>query len=140
MTPEMSAAITSALETILHEDLPSERRVIAYAVLTRLKALESERSDPRHVEALKAKLSDLLTSLQIPQHVNVPIPLFEIVGPPCKVPDCKGVLIDAVSLKTKDYFQECSICKAHFNRVPAWQKLKEVNDTIARILAKESES
>jgi predicted RNA-binding Zn-ribbon protein involved in translation (DUF1610 family) len=31
---------------------------------------------------------------------KVPYPMFELFGPPCEVPGCKGVLVDTIHLKT----------------------------------------
>ncbi len=59
--------------------------------------------------------------------------MFELVGPPCGE-GCTGVLIDCVSLKSKDYFQQCSECKRECNRMSVVDKLAWVKRTLERIL------
>lgn len=59
-------------------------------------------------------------------------PMFELVGPPCEHPGCKGVLVDNLDLKTKDFFRRCSVCKREFHRMPAVDKLAWVKRVIER--------
>ena len=54
---------------------------------------------------------------------KVPYPLFEIVGPPCPAPGCKGVLTNTMSLKTKEWFYHCHVCNGEFNRMPIADKV-----------------
>lgn len=67
---------------------------------------------------------------------HVPYPVFELVGPSCLDPTCKGVLVDRVGLQSKDFYRECSVCKAESGRMPAAEKLKEVVATIERVLGR----
>jgi hypothetical protein len=53
---------------------------------------------------------------------KVPYPLFEIVGPPCPAPGCKGVLTSTMSLKTKEWFGHCHVCNGEYTRAPAGSK------------------
>jgi len=61
-------------------------------------------------------------------------PLFELVGPPCEAPGCKGVLVDSLNLKTKDFFRKCSICGGEFHKMPAKDALDHAVRTIERVL------
>jgi hypothetical protein len=54
---------------------------------------------------------------------RVPYPLFELVGPQCKHPGCKGVLVDTLKLKTKEFLHKCSECHREFHWVAAKEKL-----------------
>lgn len=55
---------------------------------------------------------------------KVPYPLFEIVGPPCPAPGCKGVLTPTMSLKTRVWFSKCHVCNGEFSRAPLGSKRK----------------
>jgi len=61
-------------------------------------------------------------------------PQFELVGPPCLEPGCKGKLIDCMSLRTHMWFRKCSVCAHESSHTPAEQKLEESIQTIERIL------
>ena len=50
---------------------------------------------------------------------RVPFPMFELYGPPCEAPGCKGVLVDTLSLKTKEFFKKCATCGQEFYKMPA---------------------
>ena len=65
---------------------------------------------------------------------RVPVPLFELVGPPCQTPGCKGVLTDSLELRTQDFFRHCSVCGGKFDRMPAQEKLDQAVRTIERVL------
>ena len=67
-------------------------------------------------------------------------PEFELVGPPCEVPGCSGILVDTMSLKTKEFFKRCSECGEEFNRMPAIEKTAWAKRVIQRVLDDEKES
>lgn len=71
---------------------------------------------------------------------NVDIPLFEIVGPPCEVDGCKGVLTDCVDPKTQDFFHRCSVCGAIAHRMTGKEKLAWAVRTIEGALKGERPS
>lgn len=71
---------------------------------------------------------------------KVPFPIFELYGPPCEAPNCKGVLVDSMDLKTRDYFQRCSVCKGQFNRMPMAEKVAWARRTIEAVLKGEKPS
>lgn len=79
-----------------------------------------------------------LPAFQAMKHVE--IPMFELVGPPCKsTPGCKGVLVDTLTTgratrAPKEFFQRCSQCRAETNRQPAHEKFAWAKRTIERIL------
>lgn len=65
---------------------------------------------------------------------RVQYPQFELVGPPCETPGCKGVLVDHVSIRPpQEFFHECSVCSQTFHRVPAAEKLAEAVRVIERV-------
>ena len=78
----------------------------------------------------------------ISQHRSkrVIFPLFELIGPPCETPGCKGVLVDCMQLKSLDFFQCCSVCKAEFNRMPIAEKTAYARRTIGRMFSGEKEN
>lgn len=47
---------------------------------------------------------------------NIPFPMFELYGPPCKIADCTGFLTNCMEFKTNIWFKRCSICK---NEIPS---------------------
>jgi hypothetical protein len=47
---------------------------------------------------------------------HVEFPEFELVGPKCINPDCWGVLVDTMDLKTKEFYFRCSVCEQKFAR------------------------
>ena len=65
---------------------------------------------------------------------RVATPLFELVGPPCEAPECSGVLVDTMSLKTKEWWKQCSVCKAEFYRMSGSEALSMAKRTIDRVL------
>jgi len=65
---------------------------------------------------------------------RVDFPLFELVGPPCEVDGCSGVLVSTICLKTADHFNQCSKCKAEFNRMTGQEALDWAKRTINRVL------
>ena len=67
-------------------------------------------------------------------------PMFELVGPPCEVPGCKGVLVDHISLRTKEFFRKCSVCGGEFHRVSAEEKLAWAKRLFRRVLKGEREN
>lgn len=67
-------------------------------------------------------------------------PEFELVGPPCEDPACKGVLVDHLTTRTHEFFRRCSVCKKEFHRVPATEKLAWAKRTITRVLKGEKSS
>lgn len=71
--------------------------------------------------------------------VRVEFPTFELAGPPCEVPGCSGVLVDHISLKSKDFFRKCATCGTEFHRVPGIEKLAWAKRVIGRILRGEKE-
>lgn len=69
---------------------------------------------------------------------RVDFPMFELVGPPCEAPGgCLGVLVLTTCLKTKDVWNQCSKCKAQFNRMTGAEALGWAKRTIGRVLAGE---
>jgi len=64
-------------------------------------------------------------------------PMFELVGPPCEAPGCGGVLVDTMSLKTKECWKQCSKCGAEFYRMSGAEMLGWATRTIGRVLAGE---
>lgn len=55
------------------------------------------------------------------------VPQFELVGPPCEVEGCDGVLVSTTSLKTEEHFDKCSKCEDS-------EKLKWAKRVIGRVL------
>jgi len=52
-------------------------------------------------------------------------PEFELMGPPCEAPGCKGVLVDHANWRTKEFYRKCSVCggevhRASFGEKDAW--------------------
>ena len=68
---------------------------------------------------------------------RVDFPMFELVGPPCEAPGCSGVLVDTMSLKTKECWKQCATCKAEFYRMSGKDALGYAVRTIDRVLAGE---
>lgn len=71
---------------------------------------------------------------------RVEFPMFELFGPPCEAPGCKGVLVDHLSLKTKEFFRRCSVCEREFHRMPASEMLAWSKRVIERVLKGEKTS
>jgi hypothetical protein len=67
-------------------------------------------------------------------HEHVEFPQFELIGPKCPIEGCKGVLVDHMSLRTKDFYRKCSVCEQEFDRMPAQQKLDEAIKIIEQVL------
>lgn len=66
---------------------------------------------------------------------RVPFPLFELVGPPCEAPGCKGVMVDTMTIHDpKEVFRKCSTCGAESSRIPAVEALGYATRTIERVL------
>jgi hypothetical protein len=74
------------------------------------------------------------TDDKIHGEVFAKVPMFELVGPPCEAPGCKGVLVDTLSLKTKMYSKQCATCHAEFYVMPAREALAWATRTIERVL------
>ena len=66
--------------------------------------------------------------------------LLELMGPPCEVPDCKGVLVDTVDLKTRTFFRRCSVCGKNFHHASVEEKFAWAKRTLARVLKGEKTS
>jgi len=64
--------------------------------------------------------------------VKVEFPQFELIGPPCEDPLCKGVLVDHISTKTQECYRKCATCQKEFGRMPAQDKLDWAKRTIER--------
>ena len=64
---------------------------------------------------------------------------MELMGPPCEVEGCKGVLIQHIT-KANECFKRCSICKAEFGRMPLADKLGWARRTIERAVKGEKVS
>jgi hypothetical protein len=58
------------------------------------------------------------------------IPMFELMGTPCEVPGCTGVLLNTISFKTQTCFKQCSICQTEFYKMP----IKDMMSWAARTL------
>lgn len=71
---------------------------------------------------------------------KVDFPQFELIGPPCEDPACKGVLVDHISTRTQECFRRCATCKKEFGRMPAKEKLAWATRTIERALRGEKSS
>lgn len=67
-------------------------------------------------------------------------PQFELVGPLCEVPGCSGILVDTMSLKTKEIWKQCSECKAEFYRMSGADALGAATRVIQRVLKGEKVS
>lgn len=65
---------------------------------------------------------------------KVPYPLFEIVGPPCPAPGCKGVLTNTLSLKTRSWFSKCHVCNGEFRRAPLGSKREWIRHRTFRVI------
>lgn len=70
----------------------------------------------------------------------VPFPLFELYGPPCEAPGCKGVLVDTISLRTQMFFRKCATCGEEFYKMPAREALGWASRTINRVLKGEKDN
>ena len=69
---------------------------------------------------------------------HVDFPQFELFGPPCKTPGCKGLLVDHMTINDpKECWKQCSVCKAQFNRMPAADALGYALRVIDRVLKSE---
>lgn len=62
--------------------------------------------------------------------ITTKYPKFELSGPSCKLQNCNGVLIPTTCLKTKDCYQQCTLCGSISNK-KSGQEI--VNDFIAII-------
>jgi hypothetical protein len=71
---------------------------------------------------------------------RVDVPQFELVGPSCQHEGCTGVLVDCLTLDSKEFFQRCSECRREFNRQPAAEKLAWAVRSIKRILRGEKKN
>jgi hypothetical protein len=71
------------------------------------------------------------------ERFNVPFPMFELVGPPCEVPGCKGILVNTIHLKTWMFFKKCSTCGQEFYTMSAREAMGWARRTIERALKKE---
>jgi hypothetical protein len=65
---------------------------------------------------------------------RVLVPEFELSGPPCQKLGCDGVLINCLSLNTKEFYKKCSECQTEFNRCPAREKLDWAKGIIEKML------
>jgi hypothetical protein len=67
---------------------------------------------------------------------RVAFPTFELVGPPCPKPPCKGVLVDHMSLhaRPREFFRRCSQCGTETDRQPAAEKLAWVKRLLNHVL------
>jgi len=72
--------------------------------------------------------------------VKTEFPKFELIGPPCEEPPCKGVLVDHLTMGTKEFFRRCSVCGKEFGRMPAKDKLDWAKRTIERAARGEKSS
>lgn len=66
---------------------------------------------------------------------RVSFPMFELVGDPCPKEGCEGVLIETVSIETKDYFKKCSECKGEFGKVPGEVMFARSVEMIEKLLS-----
>lgn len=71
---------------------------------------------------------------------QVEFPQFELVGPPCETFECKGVLVDHVSLKSKEFFRRCSVCGNEFHRMAGKDKMAWVRRTLEMVCRGEKSS
>lgn len=62
------------------------------------------------------------------------VPMFDLVGPPCKTEGCEGVLVSTISLKTEEAFDKCSKCGGEFHKMPVSEKLSWAKRVIGRVL------
>jgi hypothetical protein len=62
-----------------------------------------------------------------------PFPMFELVGPPCELPGCNGVLVNTIALKTQIFSKKCSVCHAEFNKMPVKDAMAWAVHTIERV-------
>ena len=61
-------------------------------------------------------------------------PEFEIVGPPGGVPGCSGVLMDYMGMRSRAFFQRCTVCGWESERVSPADKLAWTRRVIERVL------
>lgn len=72
---------------------------------------------------------------------NVEFPKFEPAGPCCKNPECDGVLWPYASLKHPvEIWEQCTVCKQQFGRMPAKDVIDYTFRLINRILKGEKEN
>jgi len=65
---------------------------------------------------------------------KVEFPIFELIGPKCPKNDCAGVLIDNLSIKTKEFYRKCSVCEEIFDQQDAVKKLNETLEFISGMM------
>jgi hypothetical protein len=66
---------------------------------------------------------------------RVPFPLFELIGPPCTEPGCKGVLVDHLTMRApREFFRRCATCGAESGRILASDALGYARRTIERVM------
>ena len=63
------------------------------------------------------------------------VPLFELVGPPCKEDGCDGVLWSYIDLKKKVTYKQCTTCKKQYYEVPLKDMLDHFKRTLERVLS-----
>lgn len=62
-----------------------------------------------------------------------PFPMFELVGPPCESPGCKGVLVNTIHLNTWMFSKKCATCEAEFYVMPVKEAMGWAVRTIKRV-------
>lgn len=71
---------------------------------------------------------------------RVPFPLFELYGPPCQAPGCKGVLVDTIHLKTQVFCRKCATCGEEFYQMPVREAVGWAVRTIKRVFNGEKDN
>ena len=74
------------------------------------------------------------------ERFKVPYPMFELVGPPCEVPGCKGVLVDTIHLKTQMFFKKCATCGHEHYKMPVREAMGWAVRTIKRAINGEKQN
>lgn len=64
---------------------------------------------------------------------RVPFPLFEPMGPPCPVEECKGVLWHHMNFNTGQSWEQCTACGEHVDEMPIKDRMSMAVATIERV-------
>lgn len=72
------------------------------------------------------KDTDLEMHEEFKEPQRVLYPEFELVGPSCKKLGCNGTMVLYMNLKSKEFYNQCSICKNVFTRTYESPNLLEV--------------
>jgi hypothetical protein len=74
------------------------------------------------------------------ERFKVPFLMFELIGPPCEVPGCKGVLVDTIHIKTQMFSKKCATCGHEHYKMPVREAMGWAVRTIKRALNGEQDN